>query len=185
MTDFYFRHKKEIRRIAVFFLTAAVGLLLVAQIAAFAAAQIFNYAVEKQHMLKGTITAEKISADIAGYVLFKNLQWNDEANRPILFVPEVRMKVRPWDILRGKLRATAISDIKLKDASFALYFDKNMNVDLIARPEKKTNEPAGQKLTLDDHIKNFTRNGNKMKFQLHLDNCRMEAFYDRSEERHV
>lgn len=123
MTDFYFRHKKEIRRIAVFFLTAAVGLLLVAQIAAFAAAQIFNYAVEKQHMLKGTITAEKISADIAGYVLFKNLQWNDEANRPILFVPEVRMKVRPWDILRGKLRATAISDIKLKDASFALYFD--------------------------------------------------------------
>ena len=87
MTDFYFRHKKEIRRIAVFFLTAAVGLLLVAQIAAFAAAQIFNYAVEKQHMLKGTITAEKISADIAGYVLFKNLQWNDEANRPILFVP--------------------------------------------------------------------------------------------------
>lgn len=178
MTDFYFRHKKEICRIAVFFLTAAVGLLLVAQIAAFAAAQIFNYAVEKQHMLKGTITAEKISADIAGYVLFKNLQWNDEANRPILFVPEVRMKVRPWDILRGKLRATAISDIKLKDASFALYFDKNMNVDLIARPEKKTNEPAGQKLTLDDHIKNFTRNGNKMKFQLHLDNCRMEAFYD-------
>ena len=180
MNNFYARHKKKIRQIALFFLTAAVGLLVVAQIVAFAAAQIFNYAVEKQDMLKGTITAEQISADIAGYVLFKNLQWNDEANRPILFVPEVRMKVRPWDILRGKLRATAISDIELKDASFAMYFDKNMNVDLIAR-SSETDHPRKEKRTLDDHIRNFTRNGNKIKLNLHLENCRLEAFY---EDRH-
>lgn len=180
MNNFYSRHKKKIRQIALFFLTAAVGLLVVAQIVAFAAAQIFNYAVEKQDMLKGTITAEQISADMAGYVLFKNLQWNDEANCPILFVPEVRMKVRPWDILRGKLRATAISDIELKDASFALHFDKNMNVDLIAR-SSETDHSHKEKRTLDDHIRNFTRNGNKIKLNLHLDNCRLEAFY---EDRH-
>ncbi len=68
-------------------------------------------------MLRGHISVEKISADIAGYVSFENLLWTDDHGVPILFVPEGKIKVRPEDILRGKLRATAISEIRLRNAS--------------------------------------------------------------------
>ncbi len=176
MDSFFFRHKEWIRRIGVFLLLAVFGLLIVAQLAAFGAAQIFSYAVNEQHMLHGTITVEKISADIAGYVSFENLLWNDEEGHTILSVPDGKIKVRPWDILRGKLRATAISEIKLNNAALALQFDENMNVDLINREigeERQKKDPA----TLEERISNFTHTGQKIKMNIHLNNCRMEAFY--------
>lgn len=134
--------------------------------------------MNRQHMLRGHISVEKISADIAGYVSFENLLWTDDHGIPILFVPDGKIKVRPEDILRGKLRATAISEIRLHNASAALQFDKNMNVDLINKPAAES-EPAEERAeTLHEKIANFKRNGQKMKMNIHLENCQLEAFYE-------
>lgn len=88
MIDFFHRHQSALRRLSFLLLSAVLGLLLIAQIAAFAAARIFSYAMNRQHMLRGHISVEKISADIAGYVSFENLLWTDDHGVPILFVPE-------------------------------------------------------------------------------------------------
>lgn len=71
MIDFFHRHQSALRRLSFLLLAAVLGLLLIAQIAAFAAARIFSYAMNRQHMLRGHISVEKISADIAGYVSFE------------------------------------------------------------------------------------------------------------------
>lgn len=178
MIDFFHRHQSALRRLSFLLLAAVLGLLLIAQIAAFAAARIFSYAMNKQHMLRGHISVEKISADIAGYVSFENLLWTDDHGIPILFVPDGKIKVRPEDILRGKLRATAISEIRLHNASAALQFDKNMDVDLINKTAAES-EPAEERAeTLHEKIANFKRNGQKMKMNIHLENCQLEAFYE-------
>lgn len=178
MIDFFHRHQSALRRLSFLLLAAVLGLLLIAQIAAFAAARIFSYAMNRQHMLRGHISVEKISADIAGYVSFENLLWTDDHGIPILFVPDGKIKVRPEDILRGKLRATAISKIRLRNASAALRFDKNMDVDLINKTAAES-EPAQESAkTFHERIANFKRNGQKIKMNIHLENCQLEAFYE-------
>ena len=64
MIVFFHRHQSALRRLSFLLLAAVLGLLLIAQIAAFAAARIFSYAMNRQHMLRGHISVEKISADL-------------------------------------------------------------------------------------------------------------------------
>ena len=45
MIDFFHRHQSALRRLSFLLLAAVLGLLLIAQIAAFAAARIFSYAM--------------------------------------------------------------------------------------------------------------------------------------------
>lgn len=59
MIDFFHRHQSALRRLSFLLLAAVLGLLLIAQIAAFAAARIFSYAMNRQHMLRGHISVEK------------------------------------------------------------------------------------------------------------------------------
>lgn len=178
MIDFFHRYPSFLRRFSILLLAAALGLLLIAQLAAFAAGRIFSYAMNRQHMLRGQISVEKISADIAGYVSFENLLWTNDHGVPILFVPDGKIKVRPEDILRGKLRATAISEIRLRNASAALQFDENMNVDLINKTTAEADQEGKIAETLPEKITNFKRNGQKLKMNIHLENCQLEAFYE-------
>ena len=88
MIDFFHQHQSALRRLSFLLLAAVLGLLLIAQIAAFAAARIFSYAMNRQHMLRGHISVEKISADIAGYVSFENLLWTDDHGLSLIHISE-------------------------------------------------------------------------------------------------
>ena len=70
-------------------------ILLLAKLASFGAARIFNYAAARQDMLRGTITVESITANIHGGVTFENLAWDDPEGNPILRVPSGSFKVNP------------------------------------------------------------------------------------------
>ena len=59
MIDFFHRHQSALRRLSFLLLAAVLGLLLIAQLAAFAAARIFSYAMNRQHMLRGYIPLKK------------------------------------------------------------------------------------------------------------------------------
>ena len=53
-----------------------------------------------------------------------------------------------------------------------------MNVDLINKMAAES-EPAEERTkTLHEKIANFKRNGQKMKMNIHLENCQLEAFYE-------
>ena len=63
------------------------------------AALIFNHAMADQTMLRGTVTVEKLRANILGEVRFENLEWKDAGGGTILFVPRGSFRARPYDVL--------------------------------------------------------------------------------------
>ena len=126
-------------------------ILLLAKIASFGAARIFNYAVTRQDMLRGTITVESITANIHGGVTFENLAWDDPDGNPILRVPSGSFKVNPWDIIRKHLVSTTLEEITLNNPTFAVRFDENMKVDFVRQqqePKEKKETPSDE--TLED-----------------------------------
>ena len=78
------RVKYSLAILAAIILISIAGL----EILSHAAAKIFNEAMLKQDMLKGTITVETIQANIFGEVTFNNLLWEHERGGTILEIPE-------------------------------------------------------------------------------------------------
>ena len=117
------------------FLTGLLATLLifvaVLEIFSQGATKIFNEAMQEQDMLKGTITVEKIQADIFGEVTFKNLVWEHERGGTILEIPEGSFKVDILDILTQKFQSTTIKELYLTGAIVSITLDENMNVDFI------------------------------------------------------
>ena len=99
--------------------------LLLFKMASLGAAGIFNYAVSKQKMLRGTITVEEITANIHGGVTFTNLAWDDPQGNPILRVPTGTLKVNPWGIVTRRMKSTTLEGITLNDPVFAVRYDGN------------------------------------------------------------
>ena len=123
--------KKPVKYFLIALPIIAVILLIALEVLSRGAAGIFNRAMQEQKMLKGTITAEKISANIWGEVNFKNLLWKDERGGTILEIPEGGFSVRLYDILTKNFKPTTVESLTLKGASISLNLDENMRVDFI------------------------------------------------------
>lgn len=162
--------------LAAILLTLFCLILLLAKIASFGAARIFNYAAARQDMLRGTITVESITANIHGGVTFENLSWDDPEGNPILRVPSGTLKVNPWDILRKHMVSTTLEEITLNRPVFAVRFDEDMKVDFVKQNDTKEGDRQEEK-TLEDKVSNFNRNGRPLHVKLTIHNGRMEAFY--------
>ena len=152
-------------------------ILLLAKLASFGAARIFNYAAAQQDMLRGTITVESITANIHGGVTFENLAWDDPEGNPILRVPSGSFKVNPWDVISKHLVSTTLEEITLNRPAFAVRFDEDMNVDFVKREEKEKKESSPSEKTLEDKVKNFNRRGKPLHFKLTIHDGRVQAFY--------
>lgn len=152
-------------------------ILLLAKLASFGAARIFNYAAARQDMLRGTITVESITANIHGGVTFENLAWDDPEGNPILRVPSGSFKVNPWDVISKHLVSTTLEEITLNRPAFAVRFDEDMNVDFVKREEKEKKESPPSEKTLEDKVKNFNRRGKPLHFKLTIHDGRVQAFY--------
>ena len=67
------RHKISIAAVAAFVIVSLIIMLALVQFARRGAAFIFNREMQKQTMLRGTITVESLMAHITGDVNFENL----------------------------------------------------------------------------------------------------------------
>ncbi len=95
------------------------------------AAAIFNKAMQEQTLLNGTITVEKLTANLWGEVTFNNLLWKDPRGGTILEIPEGGFTVRLYDILTKNFKSTTIQKLYLKNANISVNLDENMSVDFI------------------------------------------------------
>lgn len=152
-------------------------ILLLAKIASYGAAGIFNYAAARQDMLRGTITVESITANIHGGVTFENLAWDDPEGNPILRVPSGSFKVNPWDILRRHLVSTTLEEVTLNKPAFAVHFDEDMKVDFVKREYNVQPKENSHEETLEDKVSNFNRKGKPLNFKLTIHDARIGAFY--------
>ena len=162
-----------------------IVLLALAQIASRGAAFLFNREMEKQDMLRGTITVDSIMAHITGDVNFENLVWREPDGDLILQVPEGSFHVRPWDVITRNFKSTTVQEITLKNAVISIRFDENMKVDFLDQKKAVPSQPKGEigqqeemeEIGDDDDGSNFNRNGRKLRGRIVLEDCRLEARY--------
>ncbi len=153
--------------------------LLFCELASRQAAEIFNEYMAKQKVLVGTITAEKLSADLWGNVYFENLQWNADGGAALVSVGEGRMKVSPWDIVWNKAGINSIKELELQNARLHVGFDKDMNVDVVqSRKKSERKKEAGAQET-SVAKKNFQTPERLPNIKLILKNTVLSAAYER------
>lgn len=105
--------------------------VIVLEILSHSAAYLFNYAMERQEMLKGTITVEEIYADLTGHVVFENLEWKDPKGNTLLLIPDGRFAVRLWDVVTLNFKSTTIQDLTLNNAMISFRLNDNMEPDVV------------------------------------------------------
>ena len=123
--------KKPVKYFLIALPIIFAGLLIALEIMSRSAAAIFNKVMQEQQMFNGTITVEKIQANLWGEVTFNNFLWKDEHGGTILDIPEGTFKVRLYDILTKNFKSTTVQEISLRDANISLNLDENMSVDFI------------------------------------------------------
>lgn len=168
------------------------------------AALIFNHAMEEQDMLRGTITVDRLSADIAGNVSFQELVWTTPEGKPIIKIPSGSFQVDLLDVLIRHFNSRSIRSLKLQNASISLYLDENMKMDIIhnthgmqqmekipdiseklpfsalnAEERKRLGEEKRAKFQqeLVNRIHNFHLEGKDIRLRLELEQCRVEVIH--------
>ena len=192
--------KKAIRIAGILTAICLAGIIiffLLAHLASHAAARIFNHEMERQTMLRGTITVESIVGHINGDVSFENLVWKEPDGDLVLQVPEGSFHVRPWDIVTRHVKSTTIQQLTLKNAVISVRFNEDMKVDFLdqkpqafslpkgkpgTKPETEDAEaedPEAEALTdfYDDDGVNFNLGGRRLRSKIVLEDCRLEARY--------
>ncbi len=201
--NFWRRHTRWWKRLAVLLVVLALAVLLILELASRGAAAIFNHAMERQDMLRGTIQVERMIGHVNGHVYFDNLSWQDEEGNTLLLVPHGELRVNLWDILTQNLNSTTITELTLDDAEVSLHFADDMSVDFIKhtpsvkkiKDEKDWWEKVSfaslteeqrkrigelkrkrQKEKVAKNWSNFNRAGRKIRLKLNLNHFNMELF---------
>ena len=178
-----------------------LAFLLLLEIYSQSAAWLFNKAMEKQELLRGTITVEGIVASPIGHVLFEGLEWKDPEGRRILYIPDGGFTVDIADTLIQNFSSTSLEKLTLNHATFSIRLDDDMNVDFVrapspgkrpkqpkpkARNENKTEaeliaegerKRREQKERLEQDWNNFNRENQRLDLDIELNDCRVEVFY--------
>ena len=182
---------------ALAFLAAAWVLLRVISLSA---ASIFNYAMERQQMLAGTVTVGHIWAHMDGHVKFEDLEWTGPDGQRILRIPDGSFRVRLWDVVTRNMKSTTIQELTINDANVSLRLDERMGIDIVhnspalkeaaheppkarvresaeemkRRGQARRRESSGR---IETQWKNFNREDRKIKLALELNRCAVEVFY--------
>lgn len=126
-------------KITVLFLILAVAVFYaLCYLASLQAADIFNKVVARQHVLEGSLTVERLSANPFGRVSFYNLVWTNPSGEQLAVVPEGYIHVRPWDIVTRNITTTTVKSVELDRAILNLNFNKDMSVKNIDRTKRDT-----------------------------------------------
>ena len=191
----HFTKKKKIGIgvLTAIIIASIIIFFVLAQMARRGAAEIFNRVMEKQSMLRGTITVETLMAHITGDVNFENLVWKEPDGDLILHVPEGSFHVRPWDVVTRNFKSTSIQQLTLKNAVISVRFDENMQVDFLdqkpgklmlskeeteQKPEQVQQQEQDEEVNAyDDDGINFNPDGRRLRSEIVLEDCRLEARY--------
>ena len=204
--SFLKRHKISVAAAAALVIVSILVILGLLQFARRGAAFIFNREMEKQTMLRGSITVETLMAHITGDVNFENLVWKEPDGDVILHIPEGSFQVRLWDVITRNFKATSIQQMTLKNAVISVRFNENMQVDFLdqkqgqfslpkaeAKPEKKpekkpkknpeTTQDTGVEWIEDhDYVYdedgiNFDLGARRLRSVIVLEDCQLAARY--------
>ena len=78
-----------------------------------------------------------------GNVGFRGLKWLDAEGEPVVFVPDGRFKVKPWDVVSGSINLNSLEEAELNHPVIAIRFNKDMRPAFFAG--KKGGRRAGNR----------------------------------------
>lgn len=130
------RHPKFTKYTLQLALIIAIGLFLLLELLSRGAAEIFNHAMENQDMLKGKITAKKVVASLGGKVWFDDLEWRNDDNELVLYIPSGSFRVNPLDIVFKNLDAGTIKELTINNAQIALHLSDDMKLDVVKQADR-------------------------------------------------
>lgn len=136
-----FKSKKFYLLISVIALLLGAAYFFLCNLASEHAEEIFRREMNKQRVLRGSVTADSVKADLLGNVSFTNLVWLDQKGEPVLLVPRGKFKVSVWDIITRSADLDTLQQLELDDAVLSLQFDEKMRLDVL--PDKKRFAVAG------------------------------------------
>lgn len=156
----------------------ALVFFAVAEVTSRGFAFIFNQQMQKQDMLRGTVTVEQIYMSPLGDAKFTNLVWRDSRGNTLLQVPDGSFHLRLWDVVTRNFKSTTLQRLTLNGARIAIRFNQDMDVDFVRveRPPRKPGEQRGRK-TLEERVRNFNRNDRKLRLEVILQDSRVEVRY--------
>lgn len=136
------------------------------------ATEIFNREMVRQHLLEGNVAVDSISADMWGNVSFRGLKWLDAEGEPVVFVPDGRFKVKPWDVVTGSLQLSSLEEAELNNPVIAIRFNKEMRPAFLPEKPKNDNQPKtkhrGLHINLPDKLPAS---------RIKINNCTLTASY--------
>lgn len=139
-------HPRRVQIVTGIVLAACAALIVLWYGATVGAAKIFNKVVNERQMFPGTVTVERISANMLGDVSFEGLKWTDKNGELLADLPEGRFRVKIWDVLTRHIGTRTLTEVELDGGMFHFYLDDHMNV-LNITPEKGE-EDKGLPLTI-------------------------------------
>lgn len=151
--------------------------LFLCRLAGQQAAEIFNAEMARQKTLEGTVTVDAITADMWGNVGFRGLKWLDTNGDPVVFVPDGRFKVKPWDIITQNVDLSTLQEAEFNNPAIAIRFNKDMRPSFLPskkEEDKKPEDGEKRKRRRGMHI-NLPENLEKCKIS--INNCMMTVRY--------
>lgn len=148
------------------------------KIASDKALETFNKEMSKQTVLRGTVSADTITADIWGEVDFTNLVWLDEKGETVLHIKEGSFNVSTWDIITKNISITTLQEVNINDAILSLNFDKDMNMDILNVPVRKKGEHK-QAAKPAARLPNLNLSGKLPQVKVVLNNCKLAVMHDK------
>ncbi len=147
--------------------------LMLCRLAGARALEIFNREMARQTVLEGSVAVDSITADMWGNVGFRGLKWLDAEGEPVVFVPDGRFKVKPWDVVTGSLKLDSLEEAELNNPVIAVRFNKDMRPAFL--PERKkteSGEPKQRRRGLHINL-----NGDLPECRVVINNCTLTASY--------
>lgn len=145
------------------------------KIASTKANEIFAQEMSRQTVLRGSITAESITADIWGEVDFKNLVWLDEKGETVLHIKDGSFTVSMWDIITRSTSINTLRKININGALVSLNFNKDMKMDILNRPLKKARRAEDDK----NKLPNLDLAGKIPQMKIMLNDCTLAVVHDK------
>lgn len=116
------------------------GTIFLLQRAKHHAVEIFNAKMAQQKSMQGSINLGDVEAHVDGFVVFKDFVWETNKGDSVLRVPKGKFKVKPLDVILGRLSAKSVTALEIEDAEVYLSFDEQMKADIIEKNRVIENE---------------------------------------------
>lgn len=121
-------HPKRVMLVVVILVALNMLFWWLAYLASIHCAEIFNVAMADQKFVRGTVTVDRISANMKGAVTFENLRWLDKNGEPVVVIPQGSFKVRIWDVVMKHMSIGTITYAELDNAVMNLTFNEKMHI---------------------------------------------------------